>query len=169
MEIPVKIANLTQKELTGIITLELIDATTNTPVDGWFQNVFPQQYFTAEAGQSAVAQFPVQIPFSYNKPLRIRMIAKTNSFSDGEEHIIPVLSNRQFITETLPIYLSKDTTQQFTFSKLTNTQSEGISTEALTVEYTTQPAWNAIQALGYMKTDPEQSAIQQFSRIYAVS
>ena len=167
MEIPVKIANLTQKELTGTITLELIDASTNTPVDGWFQNVFPQQYFTAEAEQSAVAQFPVQIPFSYNKPLRIRMIAKTNSFSDGEEHIIPVLSNRQFITETLPIYLSKDTTQQFTFSKLLNNQSEGISTEALTVEYTTQPAWNAIQALGYMKTDPEQSAIQQFSRIYA--
>ncbi|BDQ10811.1 alpha-2-macroglobulin family protein [Sediminibacterium sp. TEGAF015] len=167
MEIPVKMANLTQQELTGTITLELIDATTNTPVDGWFQNVFPQQYFTAEAGQSAVVQFPVQIPFSYNKPLRIRMIAKTNSFSDGEEHIIPVLSNRQFITETLPIYLSKDTTQQFTFSKLINTQSEGISTEALTVEYTTQPAWNAIQALGYIKTDPEQSAIQQFSRIYA--
>lgn len=167
MEIPVKIANLTQKELTGTITLELIDATTNTPVDGWFQNVFPQQYFTAEAGQSAIAQFPVQIPFSYNKPLRIRMIAKTNSFSDGEEHMIPVLSNRQFITETLPIYLSKDTTQQFSFSKLLNNQSEGISTEALTVEYTTQPAWNAIQALGYIKTDPEQSAIQQFSRIYA--
>lgn len=167
MEIPVKIANLTQKELTGTITLELIDATTNTPVDGWFQNVFPQQYFTAEAGQSAIAQFPVQIPFSYNKPLRIRMIAKTNTFSDGEEHIIPVLSNRQFITETLPIYLSKDTTQTFSFSKLLNNQNEGISTEALTVEYTTQPAWNAIQALGYMKTDPEQSAIQQFSRIYA--
>ncbi len=167
MEIPVKIANLTQKELTGIITLELIDATTNTPVDGWFQNVFPQQYFTAEAGQSAVAQFPVQIPFSYNKPLGIRITARTSNFSDGEEHIIPVLSNRQFITETLPIFLSKDTTLPFTFSKLLNNQSEGISTEALTVEYSTQPVWNAIQALGYMKTDPEQSAIQQFSRIYA--
>lgn len=167
MEIPVKIANLTQKELTGTITLELIDATTNTPVDGWFQNVFPQQYFTAEAGQSAIAQFPVQIPFSYNKPLGIRITARTSNFSDGEEHIIPVLSNRQFITETLPIFLSKDTTLPFTFSKLLNNQSEGISTEALTVEYTTQPVWNAIQALGYMKTDPEQSAIQQFSRIYA--
>ena len=94
-------------------------------------------------------------------------VRQTNTFSDGEEHIIPVLSNRQFITETLPIYLSKDTTQSFSFSKLLNNQSEGISTEALTVEYTTQPAWNAIQALGFMKTDPEQSSIQQFSRIYA--
>ena len=57
MELSVKIANLTNKELTGTITLELIDATTNTSVDGWFQNVFPQQYFTAEAAQSGIVQF----------------------------------------------------------------------------------------------------------------
>jgi hypothetical protein len=167
MELSVKIANLTNKELTGTITLELIDATTNTSVDGWFQNVFPQQYFTAEALQSGIAQFPIQVPFSYNKPLTYRIIARTNALSDGEENTVPVLSNRQLITETLPIYLSKDTTQQFRFEKLLNNQSEGISSQGLTVEYTTQPIWNAIQALGYLKTDPETSAIHQFNRIYA--
>jgi hypothetical protein len=167
MELSVKIANLTNKELTGTITLELIDATTNTSVDGWFQNVFPQQYFTAEALQSGIAQFPIQVPFSYNKPLTYRIIARTNALSDGEENTVPVLSNRQLITETLPIYLSKDTTQQFRFEKLLNNQSEGISSQGLTVEYTTQPIWNAIQALGYLKTDQETSAIHQFNRIYA--
>ena len=167
MELSVKIANLTNKELTGTITLELIDATTNTSVDGWFQNVFPQQYFTAEALQSGIVQFPIQVPFSYNKPLTYRIIARTNTLSDGEENTVPVLSNRQLITETLPIYLSKDTTQQFRFEKLLNNQSEGISTQGLTVEYTTQPIWNAVQALGYLKTDPERSAIHQFNRIYA--
>lgn len=167
MELSVKIANLTNKELTGTVVLELIDATTHTSVDGWFQNVFPQQYFTAEALQSGIVQFPIQVPFSYNKPLTYRIIARTNELSDGEENTIPVLSNRQLITETLPIYLSKDTTQQFQFEKLLNNQSEGISTQGLTVEYTTQPIWNAIQALGYLKTDPEISAIHQFNRIYA--
>ncbi len=167
MELSVKIANLTNKELTGTIALELIDATTQTSVDGWFQNVFPQQYFTVDAMQSSVAQFPIQIPFSYNKPLTYRIIARTNELSDGEENTLAVLSNRQLVTETLPIYLQKDTTQQFRFEKLLNNQSEGISTQGLTVEYTTQPIWNAIQALGYLKTDPEQSAIHQFNRIYA--
>ncbi len=167
MELSVKIANLTNNELTGTITLELIDATTQTSVDGWFQNVFPQQYFTVEAGQSSIAQFPIQVPFSYNKPLTYRIIARTNELSDGEENTVAVLSNRQLITETLPIYLQKDTTQLFRFEKLLNNQSEGISTQGLTVEYTTQPIWNAIQALGYLKTDPERSAIHQFNRIYA--
>lgn len=167
MELSVKIANLTNKELTGTVLLELIDATTHTSVDGWFQNVFPQQYFTAEALQSGIVQFPIQVPFSYNKPLTYRIIARTNELSDGEENTIPVLSNRQLITETLPIFLSKDTTQQFQFEKLLNNQSEGISTQGLTVEYTTQPIWNAVQALGYLKTDPEISAIHQFNRIYA--
>lgn len=167
MELSVKIANLTNKELTGTIALELIDATTNRSVDGWFQNVFPQQYFTVDPMQSSVAQFPIQVPFSYNKPLTYRIIARTNELSDGEENTLAVLSNRQLLTETLPLYLQKDTTLQFRFEKLLNNQSEGISTQGLTVEYTTQPIWNAIQALGYLKTDPEQSAIHQFNRIYA--
>ena len=167
MELSVKIANLTNKELTGTIALELIDATTQTSVDGWFQNVFPQQYFTAEAMQSSIAQFPIQVPFSYNKPLKYRIIARTNELSDGEENTVAVLSNRQLVTETLPLYLQKDTTQQYRFEKLLNNQSEGISTQGLTVEYTTQPIWNAVQALGYLKTDPERSAIHQFNRIYA--
>jgi hypothetical protein len=167
MELSVKIANLTNKELTGTIVLELIDATTNRSVDGWFQNVFPQQYFTAEAGKSSIAQFPIQVPFSFNKPLTYRIIARTNELSDGEENTLAVLSNRQLVTETLPIYLQKDTIQSFRFEKLLNNQSEGISTQGLTVEYTTQPIWNAIQALGYLKTDPERSAIHQFNRIYA--
>lgn len=167
MELSVKIANLTNKELTGTIVLELIDATTNRSVDGWFQNVFPQQYFTVDPMQSSVAQFPIQVPFSYNKPLTYRIIARTNELSDGEENTLAVLSNRQLLTETLPLYLQKDTTLQFRFEKLLNNQSEGISTQGLTVEYTTQPIWNAIQALGYLKTDPEQSAIHQFNRIYA--
>lgn len=167
MELSVKIANLTNQELTGTIVLELLDATTNTPVDGWFQNVFPQQYFTAEAGQSAIAQFPIQIPFSYNKPLTYRIIARTNEFSDGEENTVPVLSNRQLVTETLPLYLSRDTTQTFKFNKLRDNQNESISSQGLTVEYMTQPIWHAIHALGYLKSDPEKSAIQQFNRLYA--
>ncbi len=167
MELSVKIANLTNQELTGTVVLELLDATTNTPVDGWFQNVFPQQYFTAEAGQSTVAQFPIQIPFSYNKPLTYRIIARTKQFSDGEENTVPVLSNRQLVTETLPLYLSRDTTQSYKFNKLLNNQNESISTQGLTVEYITQPIWHAVQALGYLKTDPEKSAIQQFNRLYA--
>jgi uncharacterized protein YfaS (alpha-2-macroglobulin family) len=79
LEFVTKIANLSDKELTGQCTLELIDAITGTSVDGWFQNSFPTQYFTVAANQSTVVKFPIQIPFNYNKPLTWRVNAKAPS------------------------------------------------------------------------------------------
>ncbi len=57
IEFSTKIVNTTEKELSGQVELSLIDPSTNKPVDGWFQNSFPNQYFTAEAGQSVVVKF----------------------------------------------------------------------------------------------------------------
>lgn len=167
MEFSTKIANLSNKELTGTITLELIDAATNQSVDGWFQNVFPQQYFTVAAGQSSVAKFPIQIPYSFNKPLTWRIVAKAGNYSDGEENILPVLTNRQLVTESLPIFLQKDTTQIFSFTKLLNNKSESLVNQSLTVEYTTNPIWNAVQALPYLMEYPYECAEQNFNRLYA--
>ncbi len=167
MEFSTKIANLSNTELTGTITLELLDAATNKSVDGWFQNVFPQQYFTAAAGESSVVKFPIQIPYSFNKPLTWRIIARTGNYSDGEENTLPVLTNRQLVTESLPIFLSKDTTQLFSFTKLINNKSESLVHQSLTVEYTTHPIWNAVQALPYLMEYPYECAEQNFNRLYA--
>ncbi len=167
MEFSTKIANLSNKELTGTITLELIDVATNQSVDGWFQNVFPQQYFTVAAGQSAVAKFPIQIPYSFNKPLTWRIVARAGNYSDGEENNIPVLTNRQLVTESLPIFLQKDTTQIFSFTKLLHNKSESLVNQSLTVEYTTNPIWNAVQALPYLMEYPYECVEQNFNRLYA--
>ena len=58
LEIVAKIANLGDKELTGQCTLELLDATTGVSVDGWFQNSFPTQYFTANAQHQEIDEDP---------------------------------------------------------------------------------------------------------------
>ncbi len=166
MELSTKIVNLTDKEIKGQATLELIDLATNTPVDGWFQNVFPMQYFTAEAGQSIALKFPVQIPFSYNKPLTWRIVARSENMSDGEENTLPVLTNRMLVTETLPIFLPKDTTMQFVFNKLLNNKSESLTHESITVEYTSNPVWYAVQALPYLIDFPYECAEQTFNRFY---
>jgi hypothetical protein len=109
MEFTVKIANTTDKEITGTANLELIDATTGNSVDGLFNNVFPLQYFTVAANQSSVVKFPIQVPMNFAKPLTFRVIAisKTDNgnVSDGEENTLPVLTNKIFLTESLPIYL----------------------------------------------------------------
>ncbi|HSN61612.1 MAG TPA: alpha-2-macroglobulin family protein, partial [Ferruginibacter sp.] len=92
MELVTKVVNLSDKEITGTAQLELIDAVTNKSIDGWFKNVFPNQYFTVEAGKSVAVKFPMEIPFNFNCALtyRIKAISKDGSFSDGEESAIPV-------------------------------------------------------------------------------
>ncbi len=167
MEFSAKIVNMEDKEITGQVSFELFDPATNTSVDGWFQNVFPSQYFTVAAGQSFGVRFPVQIPFSYNKPLGWRVIAKSGNMSDGEENTLPVLTNRVLVTESLPLLLQNDTTQRFRFDKLIQTNSETLTHQGLTLEYTTNPAWYAVKALRYLVEYPYECAEQTFNRFYA--
>jgi uncharacterized protein YfaS (alpha-2-macroglobulin family) len=167
MEFSSKIVNLTDKEITGQVSLELVDPVTNNSVDGWFQNVFPSQFFTVEAGQSFAVKFPIQIPFGYNRPLTWRIKARAGEFSDGEENTLPVLTNRMLVTESLPLYLANDSTKHFTFDKLLKNTSESLTHQGLTVEYTSNPVWYAVQALPYLMEYPYECAEQTFNRFYA--
>lgn len=167
LEFVAKLSNLSDRELTGQVRLELVDATTNVSVDGWFQNMFPTQYFTVGAGQSSAVKFPIQIPFTFNKPLTWRVIAQAGNFSDGEENTLPVLSNRMLVTESLPMLIKGDTTQHFVLDKLVNNQSETLTNQSLTVEYTANPVWTAVQALPYLIEYPYECAEQTFNRYFA--
>jgi uncharacterized protein YfaS (alpha-2-macroglobulin family) len=168
MEFSAKIVNLSEKEVTGIATLELLDAATNKPVDGWFKNVFPTQYFTVAAGQSEAIKFPMEIPFNFNSAMTYRIVAKAGEFSDGEEMAIPILTNRMLVTESMPLNLRNQTTKTFKFDKLLNSgSSTTITNHALTVEYTSNPAWYAVQALPYLMEYPYECAEQTFNRYYA--
>ncbi len=173
MELSAKIVNLTDKEVTGQATLELLDAATDKPVDGWFKNMFPAQYFTAAAGQSTVVKFPVEIPINFNSTLTCRIIARTANASDGEETTLPVLTNRTLVTESLPLNLRQTNSRNFTFDKLlkSGTPVKGnnitLSNHALTVEFTSNPTWYALQALPYLMEYPYECAEQTFNRYYA--
>ncbi len=170
MEFSAKIVNLSDSEVTGTTQLELLDAASNTPVDGWFKNVFPNQYFTIPAGQSVAVKFPIEIPYLFNSAMTYRIIAKTSQFSDGEEMALPVLTNRMLVTESMPLSLRGVTNKKFVFQKLLQFDKGTATTlqhHALTVEYTSNPAWYAVQALPYLMEYPYECAEQSFNRFYA--
>jgi len=177
MELSSKVVNLSSKEVTGIATLQLFDAATAEPVDGWFKNAIPQQYFTIAAGQSQAVTFPVEVPYQFSKPVTWRIVAKvtgnndgTAALSDGEENMLPVLTNRMLVTETLPLQLRGSGSRKFSFDKLLKSgSSETLTTQALTVEYTSNPAWYAVQALPYLMEYPYECAEQTWNRYYANS
>lgn len=168
MDLTAKLVNMTDKELSGQIELQLLDATNNQSVDGWFNNMFPNQYFTAAAGQSTAINFTVQVPFQFNRPVIIRFVARAGNVSDGEENSIPVLSNRLLVTETLPLNVRGGGTKNFTFDKLLKSgNSETLTHHALTVEFTSNPAWYAVQALPYLMEYPYECAEQIWNRVYS--
>ena len=168
MEFTAKIVNLSEKEFTGQAQLQLMDATTNQSVDGWFLNTFPNQYFTVAAGQSEVVKFPVQVPFQFNNALVWRVVARADNFSDGEENTIPVLTNKVLVTETMPLPMKGSGTKTFSFDKLLKSgESETLQNRSLTVEYTSNPAWYVVQALPFLMEYPYECAEQTWNRYYA--
>ncbi len=168
MEFTAKIVNLSDKEFTGQAQLQLMDATTNQSVDGWFMNTFPNQYFTVAAGQSEVVKFPVQVPFQFSNALVWRVVARTDNLSDGEENVLPVLTNKVLVTETMPLPMKGSGTKTFSFDKLLKSgESETLQNRSLTVEYTSNPAWYVVQALPYLMEYPYECAEQNWNRYYA--
>jgi uncharacterized protein YfaS (alpha-2-macroglobulin family) len=168
MEFSAKIVNLTDKEITGQAEFQLFDATNNEPVDGRFKNVVPNQYFTVAAGQSEAVKFPMEIPYQFNKALTWRIVAKAGEISDGEEDALPVLTNRMLVTESIPLNMRGAGTKNFKFDKLINSgNSETLQNHSLTVEYTSNPAWYAVQALPYLMEYPYECAEQTWNRYYA--
>jgi hypothetical protein len=170
MEFSAKIVNLSDSAITGTAQLELFDAATNKAIDGLFKNNAPLQNFTMAAGQSAAIKFPVDIPVDFNSALtwRIKASSKDGKFSDGEEAALPVLTNRTLVTETMPLNMRGVTKKDFKFEKLLNSsKSSSLSQHALTLEYTSNPAWYAVQALPYLIEYPYECAEQNFNRYYA--
>jgi hypothetical protein len=168
MELSTKVVNLTEKEFTGQAELQLFDATTNQPVDGWFKNSIPNQYFTVAAGQSEVLRFPIEVPYQFNRPLVFRIIARAGNHSDGEENLMPVLTNRMLVTETLPLPVKGNGTKTFSFPKLLNSGgSSSLQHHAITVEFTSNPVWYAVQALPYLMEYPYECAEQNWNRYYS--
>ena len=172
MILPVKLANLSSQTLSGTVQLDWLDAVNNLKVDSILGNIISNQPFQINASESRVVFFRVIVPGHFNDPLLYRIIAKTNvqgpGYSDGEESIIPVLSNRILVTESLPLNMDGQKEKHFRFEKLLKSgESATLTNQSLSVEYTTNPAWYAVQSLPYLAEFPYECAEQTFNRFYA--
>jgi uncharacterized protein YfaS (alpha-2-macroglobulin family) len=168
MEFSAKIVNMTDKAISGNAEFHLLNASSMNPVDVSFKNNQLTKPFTAAAGQSALVNFYIEIPNNFNDAVVYRIVAKAGNVSDGEEAAIPVVTNRMLVTETMPLPMRGEGSKDFKFDKLINSgSSKTLSNYGLTVEYTTNPAWYAVQALPYLMEYPYECTEQTFNRFYA--
>lgn len=164
-----KVSNISSDDLDGQVKLEFFDAVTMNPVNERMGISNPTQPFSAKQGKSSLAKWKIIVPEGIGA-ISYRIAAKAGSFSDGEEAAIPVLTNRTLVTESLPLPINGNQTKQFSFNKLVNSgTSPTIKNFRMTLEFTSNPAWYAVQALPYLFEYPYECSEQTFSRLYANS
>ncbi len=161
-----KIANLAAKDLSGVIELQLFDALTNKTINTALHNNNLRQNFEVTSKGNTNVSWTLQIPDTV-QAVQYKIIAKAGDFSDGEQNVLPVLSNRMLVTETLPMWVRSNQTKTFTLDKLKNNTSSTLKHHKLTLEMTSNPAWYAVQALPYLMEYPYECAEQTFARYYA--
>ena len=176
MEFSAKVVNMTDSFFSGTAMLKLFDADTNEPADSLFKNISSKQLFTVWPHQSIAVKFAIETPLNFNRALLYRITAEAiipnyqqgSTFSDGEEMALPVLTNRTLVTESMPINLRNTNTKNILLEKLLNSgKSNTLTHYALTAEYSSNPAWYAVQALPYLMESPYECADQNFNRYYA--
>ena len=156
------INNLTQAKVKGTATLTLFDPLTDEVIQK------KKERFTAEAGRTAAVEFAFDVTDRYDL-LGVRIVADGGDFSDGEQHVLPVLSNKIFLTETLAMPIRGGETRSFSLDSLFNGQSETATDRRLTVEFTGNPAWLAVQALPALGEPVAEDAISRAVTWYANS
>lgn len=167
--ISAKISSMIDKVISGKAELRLFDAITMKPVDKILKNDAPIQDFAIKPKENTVVNWPVKIPLGVSA-VTWRIIAKSGNQGDGEEATLPVLSNRMLVTESLPLPLKPNEKREFLFKKLMDSKgSDTLVNHKLTLEFTSNPVWYAVQALPYLMEYPYECAEQIFSRFYANS
>ena len=167
IEFTAKVSNLTAATMKGNAILQLFDALTNQPVDVVLDNKQFDVPFEAKGGESALLTWKLKIPTGKVQAVTYRVIARSGNYSDGEESTLPVLTNRMLVTETLPLSVRGGETKKFEFKALKEAKSPTLQHHKLTLEFTQNPAWYAVQALPYLMEYPYECTEQVFSRYYA--
>ncbi len=163
-----KVTNLSDTTLVGYARLLLFDALTMEPLDDELGNDDALLRFDVDAGRSTPLAWTLDIPEGLSA-VTYRVVAEAGAFSDGEENVVPVLTNRTLVTETLPLPIRGNETKTFSFDKLRTSTSSTLRHHRFTLEYTPNPVWYAVQALPYLMEFPHECAEQTFSRFYANS
>jgi hypothetical protein len=161
-----KVNALEGGERRGQATLRLFDPLDDRDLNARFGLRAASRSFVVAPGRSAVVSWELEVPAGVDAVV-VRITASAGGVSDGEEHLLPVLSDRVLITESLPITVNTAGTHRFTMEGLAKSAGSGKEHRGLLVEFTPEPVWYALRALPYLMEFPHACAEQTFSRFYA--
>lgn len=158
-----KVVNMTYETKSGTVMLLLYNANSMEVLDKI--NSAPKS-FICKPNQSVSVSWTITVPENL-QGLQYKIVAKSGNYSDGEENVLPVLSNKILITESIPIWIKGNSKKEFIFDNLKNNISKTVKNHQFTLEYTSNPTWLALQSLPYLIEYEHDCAEQTFAKYYS--
>ena len=158
----VAVRSLAADTVSGRLTVEWTDAATGKVCQREAKS------FSVAPQKEQTLLFPMAVNGDY--PLLIcKVVAVGDGFSDGEQHYVPVISDLQELTESLPLDLEGKGEKQTDLTPLFQNASPRAQQKTLTVEYTARPAWLALEALPSLSRTDNGSSLSLATSYYALS
>ena len=155
-----RVMNEGEKALAARVRMEIMDAETGKVVSRQTKNV------RVAAGQTTAVEFEFAATDMY--PLLVcEVTAEAGDCSDGERNYLPVLTSRQYVTETVPFYIDSNESKTVDLSVLFNSNSKSASQKRMMIEYTANPSWTVIGALQGLRVPDNNDAVSFAASLYA--
>lgn len=161
--ISTKISNLSDTVISGTARIILFNPLTDETIPS---GASQQQPFFIAPNASSDASWIFDVPDGIDA-VGVRVVAQSASFSDGEQHVLAVLPNRMLLTESMRMDVNGTQTKEFTMERLVNKTSATAEDYRLTLEFTSNPAWYAVQALPVLSVPESDNAVSWFASYYA--
>lgn len=161
-----RIANMTSEPKSGTAMLQLFDAVSSKLLETnviLTRNI--QEFYVGPKANTTVSWL-VTVPKGL-QGIQYKVVAKSGNYTDGEENILPVLTNTILVTESHSMWVRENSKKEFTLQNLKNNTSSTLQNHSLTFEYTSNPVWLAIEALPYLIEFEHACSEQTFARYYA--
>jgi len=157
-----EVRNESPKAQYGTLTLELFD-----PASGAVRST-QQQTFDIAASSATTLSLPLE-GYRGLDSVGVRVIARGNHSSDGEQHILPVLSDRETITETIAFSSHSEGTQRISLAPLFPSTGKIPESGLFTVTLQPNASRLALTALPVMTYNKEASAFAAATALFGQS
>lgn len=157
-----EVRNESPEAQRGTLTLELFD-----PASGAVRST-QQRTFDIAASSATTLSLPLE-GYRGLDSVGVRVIARGNHSSDGEQHILPVLSDRETITETIAFSTHSEGTQRISLAPLFPSTGKMPESGLFTVTLQPNASRLALTALPVMTYNKEASAFAAATALFGQS
>ncbi|MDP4197906.1 MAG: alpha-2-macroglobulin family protein, partial [Bacteroidota bacterium] len=164
-----RVTNLKDTVQSGTAKLDLFNAENNKSLDDLLGSSEQLQNFSLGKKENKSLSWKLIVPYGGVQAVTWRLTAATDSSTDGEEGLVPVLTNSQLVTESMPIELNGHEKKDLVFKGLEENNSTTLRHHKLTFEFTSDPVWYAVLSLPYLMEYEYDCLEQTFSKYFANS